>query len=191
MGDSKLLTKFRRLCDDYKAEFTIEGVVESFDTIYPVPPERLTRGMTLNLGEETRLVDFHLTKKPPVDVGNVVLVVGSNYSSAKNSILPAVILNPTEKWVLFSKELLVKKPDKTELVITLVAAGIFIVALLILREFYSSVAFGFFLVSYFFICAPSYILTYLRRPRLLHCSKREFFLLTEEITARFGSKSND
>jgi len=166
-------------------------VVEDFDTVYPVPPERLTRGVSLDLGEETRFVDFRLTKKPPVEIGERVFVVGSESSSTKGSILPAVILSPTKKWVLFSKELLLNKPNKKEVEITLAAVGILVIAWLILREFYSSIAFGLFLVSYTLIWAPSYIFTYLRRPRLLYCSERGYFLLTEEIAARFGSKLNN
>ena len=142
MGDSKILAKFRRLCDDYKVEDVFEGVVEDFDTIYPVPPERLTRGMTVNIGEEKRLVDFHITKRPPVSVGDRVLVVGREYSDLRNSILPVVILSPTEKWVLFSEEYLLKKPDKSELAFYLAGFGICIVVYLLAREVYPLLAFG-------------------------------------------------
>lgn len=189
MGDSKLLAKFHRLCDDYKAEYAIEGMVEDFDTIYPVPPERLTRGMTLNLGNETKLVDFHLTKRPPVNVGDKVVVVGKNYSIRERSFLPAVILSPEEKWVLFSKENLVKKPNKLELVIILIGAVVLIVEWLIASVFgsFGIVAYG-SLVLFLLFCPPPYVLSYIRRPRMYNCSEQECRLLLEEIGGRFAPR---
>jgi hypothetical protein len=187
MGDSKILKKFRRICDLLKAEYVIDGVVEDFDTIYPVPPERLTRGMTINLGDEKRLVHFRFTKKPPVDIGDKVFVVGKDYSIRERSVLPAVILSPEEKWVLFSREDLLKRPDKLELAITLVGAGIFVVSWLIARELYPPLAFGIF-VAFILFCPPPFVLSYLRRPRLYNCSEEECQLLLEEMGGRFAPK---
>jgi hypothetical protein len=189
MGDPKLLAKFRRLCDDYNAEFVIEGVVESFDTIYPVPPERLTRGMIINIGEETRFVDFHITKRPPVDIGDRVVIVGSNYSVKKDDVLPVVILSPTEKWVMFTREDVLKGPSKSELTITLMGAGAAIVVWLILRYSYPLLAWGTFL-GFILLCNPPFLWMYLRRPRLYSCSEQEYNLLSEEITARFDPRLN-
>jgi hypothetical protein len=187
MGDSKILKKFRRLCDDYKVEFVIEGVVEDFDTVYPVPPERLTRGMAINIGEETRLVVFHNTKRPPVEIGDRVIVVGKEYPTKKAGILPVTILNPTKKWVLFSREYLLKKPDKSELAITLIGSGIFIVAWLIARDSFPAFAFG-ILLPFLLFFPPPYLMTFLRRPRLHNCSKQECQLLLEEIGGRFAPR---
>jgi len=189
MGDSKILTKFRRLCDDYKAEYVIEGVVEDFDTIYPVPPERLTRGMTIKIGEETRFVDFHFTKRPPVSVGDRVLVVGREYSTVRNSILPVVILSPTEKWVLFSEEHILKNPDKLELAIYLAGMGVCIAVYLLAREVHPLLAFGALVFSYLLICTPSSIIqSYRRRARLYNCGEEECHLLLEEMGGRFAPR---
>ena len=191
MGESKLIAKFHRLCDGYKADCVIDGVVESFDAVYPIPPERTTRGMILNLGKETRYVGFYMISRPPVEVGERVLVVGSGSSSTKSHILPAVILNPSKKWVLFSKERLLKEPDKRELAMLLGALGVIIIGLLLSIGAYYSIGFVLIVTGYVLASFPSWIFAYLRRSRLFHCSDQDCFLLMEEIRTRFGSGLNE
>ena len=192
MGDSKILKKFRQVCDEYKAEYVIEGVIEDFDTIYPVPPERMTRGMILNLGEETRFVDFWRTKRPPANVGDRVLVVGHDSASAKNSVQPAVMLSSAENWVLFSKGLETYKLNKMELAFTLGVPALFFIFWLITMEAYPSLAFRMFVICYLIVWTPDLLIrginSYRRRFRLYICSEEECHLLLEEIGGRFAPR---
>ena len=99
MGDSKLLEKFREV---YAAEYAFEGVVERLDTVEPVPPEHLTRGVFVRTENGTSLVPFKHKERPPLEIGDTVIVVGRNGWRGENSVLPAVLFNPKERYVRLS-----------------------------------------------------------------------------------------
>jgi hypothetical protein len=86
MGDSKLLTRFRQFCEAYKVEYAFEGVVEGFDTIDIVDPERLTRGILVRSEDGVRLVQNQSKRKPPVTVGDTILVVGNDIKHKENRV---------------------------------------------------------------------------------------------------------
>jgi hypothetical protein len=191
MGDQKLLTKFRRFCDDYRAEYAFEGIIEGFDTIDGIDPERLTRGLFVRSERDSRLVGLDSKRKPPVEVGNTIIVVGRDARLKENEVIPAAILIPKERSILFSSEI---KHTRHGFVILfsplIVAFGIIMSYILFIPLEYSLTYSWIFLlgISFFVSWFPSmsYLEDYLKRPRLYHCDEKTWSTLSEEITERFG-----
>ncbi|KXH70571.1 MAG: hypothetical protein AM326_04195 [Candidatus Thorarchaeota archaeon SMTZ-45] len=211
MGDSKLLTKFRRLCDDYKAEFAIEGVVESFDTIYPVPPERLNRGMIIDSESGKKYVDFWFHKQSPVEVGQRVIVVGKplvlrtnadvsfigrNYPSKIDCVAPIAVLSPERRWIQSSRE---KWPRSPRLFMSVYAGFMVILYVLIAIPLTNLVfimmnpllSFLLLVLYIFAMCGPFPLMNYLHRSRLYNTDEMTWTLLMEEIATRFGVKISE
>lgn len=189
MGDPKLLTRFREWCETYKVEYAFEGIVEGFDTIDYVDPERLTRGLFVCSEEHTRFVLNEPKRKPPVRIGDKVVVVGRDEMHQENSVRPAVILNLTERYVLFSKDIQARITGRALLWyipyfigLGLVITVVWIVPVIGYSWLYD---FGWLLVLCLF-CVDTLSGGYKRRPRSYQCDEKTWHALTAEVAERFG-----
>ncbi len=211
MGDSKLLTKFRRLVDDSNAEFVIEGVIEGFETVDPVPLDRLNRGMFVNSDPRKFFVDFRFSKQPPAEVGQRVIVVGKplalgtnadvsfigrSYPSKIDCVMPIVILCPEQQWIQSSRE---KWPRSPKLFMS-VYAGLMIILYVLISIPLTNLVFIMInpllsillLALYIFaMCVPFSLMNYLQRSRLYNIDETTSTLLMEEIEARFGVEMSE
>jgi len=192
MGDQKLLTKFRQFCEDYRVEYAFEGIIEGFDTIDGIDPERLTRGFYVSRGKVRSLVELDSRRKPPVEIGDAAIVVGRDVRYEENRVVPAVILIPKERSILFSSE--IKYPTIRGFVILfspLIAASIVMLSygLLIPLEYSLTYSWIFLLGISLFVSwfpAMSYLENYLKRPRVYCSDEKTWQLLIREISAKFG-----
>ncbi|MDH4212530.1 MAG: hypothetical protein OEV85_01305 [Candidatus Thorarchaeota archaeon] len=191
MGDQKLLTKFRQFCEDYGTEYAFEATVEGFDTIDIVDPERLTRGFYVSRGKVRSLVGLYSRGKPPVEIGDAVIVAGRDARREENRVVPAVILIPKGHSILFSSE--IKYPTIRGFVIffsPLIAASIVMLlyGLLIPLEYSLTYSWIFLLgISLFLSWFPamSYLEDYLKRPRLFHCDEDTWQSLAKEVASKY------
>jgi len=212
MGDSKILTEFRRLCDDYKAEYAIEGTVESFDTLYPVPPERLNRGVVIDSGLGKKYVDFWYHRKIPIEAGQKVIVVGKDsvqrtdmdiyhrgraYPSKMDCVEPIAILSPENRWVQFSRQLRPSVKSARLYIAAYVLAAVLLMLLFIpLRDYIlltmnPLLAFLFLGLYVILLCLPCPWSDHSLRPRLYEANETTWTLLMKEIATRFGSKPSE
>ncbi len=186
MGVPKLVQRYRRFCDDYKVEYAIEGTVEDFDTLYPVPPERLVRGIDIRVGNDVRLVAFH-QKQPPITIEERVIVIGRDVRFDENAILPAMIFSPEHQQVLFSENLqdFSKSFAKTYAVSAL--CGIFLIlGALWLGFWYNpviNIILTLFLVPWCF--SETLYTEYHKRPRTFTCDNETWQALAQEVDERF------
>ena len=198
MGDPTLLTRFRQFCEAYRAEYAFEGIVESIQPSEPMKPleaERVgSRGMSVRGTQATRFVQFEQERMPPVAVGDRVIVVGLAGWRGENSVLPAVLLNPTERYAWFFRDLRHRTTCNMALqntcVLLAVATGIFLIAKQIppLREFWSYVLGLLFLIVA--SLAEPLVMKYSERPRSYQCDEKTWHALTVEVAERFGIKSS-
>ena len=190
MGDSRLLTRFREFYMAYRAKYAFEGVVEGLQLLAPVEPEHLPRGMFVRGTVGPRFVQFESERMPPVAIGDTVVVVGLDGWRGENSVLPAVLLNPAERYAWFFGNLRHRTTCNMALqntcVLFAVATGIFLIAKQIepLREIWSYVLSLLFLIVALF--AEPFVLKYNERPRLYHCDEQTWQALTSEVAERFG-----
>ncbi|TFH01441.1 MAG: hypothetical protein E4H14_18590 [Candidatus Thorarchaeota archaeon] len=87
-----MLKRLHGFCDVYKANCSFEGTVEDFDTMWYVDPERLARGMTVRTESETKFVEFRPKRKPPIEIGDHVIVTGLETGKEKKTVISAVLL---------------------------------------------------------------------------------------------------
>ena len=178
----------------YRAKYAFEGVVEDLQSLKLVGPERLPRGMLVRGTVGPRFVQFESERMPPVTIGDTVIVVGLDGWRGENSVLPAVLLNPTERYAWFFGDLRHRMTCNMALwntsVIFAVAFGIFLIAKQIppLREIWSYVLSLLFLIVAFF--AEPFVLKYNERPRLYYCDEKTWHALTAELAERFGIKAS-
>ncbi len=178
----------------YGAKYAFEGVVECLQSLKPVEPERLPRGMLVQSAAGSRFVQFESERVPPVAIGDTVIVVGLDGWRGENSVLPAVLLNPAERYAWFLRDLRHRTTCNMALwntsVIFAIAFGIFLIAKQIqpLREIWSYILSLLFLIVAFF-AEPS-VLRYNERPRLYHCDEKTWHVLTAEVAERFGIKAS-
>ncbi len=188
MGDSTLLTKFRETCDDHEADLTIDGVVENFDTVYPVPPERLTRGIVVSSGETQRVVDFGRVKWPAVNIGDRLVIVGRNSEVGRKSVQPIVILNPTEHLGSFSR-LITKRQEKRFIAYKALPIVIVAITWLGARMIIPTLNIEFFFIAYILaIVLQGSFWSYYTRPRSYSIDEATWNLLMREIADRFNIK---
>lgn len=189
-----MLTRFREFCMAYKAKYAFEGVVEGLQPLEPVEPERLPRGMSVRTTEGLRFVQFESERMPPVAIGDTVIVVGLDGWRGENSVLPAVLLNPAERYTWFFRDLRHRTTCNMALrntsMILAVSLSIFLIAKQIppLREFWSYVLGVLFLIVALF--AEPFVLQYNERPRSYQCDEQTWHALTAEIAERFGVKAS-
>jgi len=194
MGDPKLLMRFREFSKAYRARYAFEGVVEDLPPLKSVEPEHLPRGMLVRGTVGPRFVQFESERMPPVAIGDTVIVVGLDGWRGENSVLPAVLLNPAERYAWFFRDLRHRTSCNMALrntsVILAVSLSIFLITKQIppLREFWSYVLALLFLIVAFF--AEPLVLKYDERPRLYHCDEKTWHALTAEVVERFGIKAS-
>ena len=185
-----MLTRFREFYKAYRAKYAFEGVVEGLRLLAPVEPEHFPRGMFVRGTVGPRFVQFESERLPPVAIGDTVIVVGLDGWRGENSVLPAVLLNPAERYAWFFRDLRYRTTCNMALrntsVILTVSLSMFLITKQIppLREFWSYVLGGLFLIVAFF--AEPLVLKYNERPRLYHCDEKTWHALTAEVAERFG-----
>ncbi|MFW9981742.1 MAG: hypothetical protein ACFFE3_07490 [Candidatus Thorarchaeota archaeon] len=110
MGDSKTLTKFRRLLEECEEGHFFKGTISEFDVVDYVPKERHTKGMFVDSGSETKLVEFYSGSKKYIEdlshlsIGEEVLILGKNNPLRPKNTLPNIIIVPRTNVVLLSRE---------------------------------------------------------------------------------------
>ena len=190
MGDQKLLKRFRQFCEDYRAEYAFEGTVEGFDTIDIVDPERLTRGFYVSREKVRSLVGLDSRRKPPVEIGDAVIVVGRDVRYEENRVVPAVILIPKGRHSLFSRGFQTRLSLITILWSLPFMAGVILVLLSpwIVPQMmeYAWLIIPLLLMFSFSPCVDSYLTDQSRRPRVYHCDEETWCLLIGEISTKFG-----
>jgi hypothetical protein len=192
IGNPKLLTRFRQFCEAYNTEYAFEGTIEGFDTIDTVDPERLPRGLYVSRENDRRLVGLDSRRKPPVEVGDAVIVVGRDARPEEKKVIPIAILNSRKRSILFTCE--IKPPTISGAVLLfspmIAALGLFMsYALFILLEYSLTYSWIFLLGVFLFVSwfpAISFLGDYLKRPRLYHCDEKTWSALSEEIAERFS-----
>jgi hypothetical protein len=188
MGDPKLLTRLREFCEAYKVEYAFEGTVEGFDTIDIVDPERLTRGLYVSREKDRRLVGLDSKKKPPVEVGDTVIVVGRDARYEENRVVPAVILIPKGHYSLFSTSLQTHKPLAAILLNLSLIPGLILVILAssVMPQMEPLLFFLLYTILFLSYCIDSYLTDRFRKPRLYYCDEETWHLLIGEISTKFG-----
>ena len=184
MGDQKLLKKYFVFKETYGVEYALEGTVEKFDTIDIVDPERLTRGLYISTENGTRYVPLDLRRKPPVEIGDTVIIVGKDGNSKENVVSTAVILIPKGHYAVFSRDIRTR-PPRVALVWT-----ISVVVALIMIAFYwiQSYEWLFFLaivIFYWLPCIDTYLTNKLHQPKLYSCDDETWYALLRETESIF------
>jgi hypothetical protein len=189
MGDSKLLTEFREICEGHEADLAIDAIVEDFDTVYPVPQERLTRGIVISTGEKQRVVEFGRIKWPIANIGDRLVIVGRNKKDGRNSIRPIAILSPKEQRGSFSRMIPGKQYWKiiVPYVLSIAIATIF---WLVARMTIPSFDIEIFMITWIttMITFQGSFWIYVRTPRSFNLDETTWVLLMEEIANRFDLK---
>ena len=188
MGDPKLLTRLRQFCDAYKAQYAFIGEVEGFETVEHAGSKSTEQGMYVRTEEGSKLVQLNEEKNPSVDIGDKVVVVGGAGWCGENSVNPAVLLNPTERYVWFFRDLRPRTRCSNalwEMPVLLIAYIIFLIAQQIeaLRNIWSYVLGVLFLIVA--LLSESFVLQYNERPRLYHCDEQTWQSLIKEVSSRF------
>ncbi|MBN2229797.1 MAG: hypothetical protein JW779_09410 [Candidatus Thorarchaeota archaeon] len=187
-----MLVKFRQFCEAYKAEYAFEGTVEGFDTIDIVDPERLTRGFFVRNGSVEKLVQNAAKRKPPVEIGDRVIVVGSDRRAGEDKVVPAVVLIPKRHRVLFSRDIRTGFTRETLLWNIPAIAGICLVLLsfLFLQSYQD--------LMYLWLMIPGWLLYFVtrfselifsdrfRESRLYHCDDETWHALQDEVESKFN-----
>lgn len=116
MGESGQLKKIERLLEQiltqWEPEHIYRGTIFEFDTVGPVPKERLVKGMLVDRKEGIRRVYFEAlgTSKPRLnssvmDVGDSVIVVGKQNPLRETTTFPLLIILPEKQIILLSQQL--------------------------------------------------------------------------------------
>ena len=183
-----MLTRFRRFCEAYRVEYALEGVVEGFDTIDYVDPERLTRGLFVRSEERTRFVLNEPKRKPPVKIGDKVVVVGKDRWHGEESVLPAVLLVLEEHHAFFFEALEMKNLGRP---ILLPLSSVILVSLwgILIRSLPNGPleTLGSLIIL---VLMTSIVLIegYILRPRLYQCDEQTWHALIAEVAEKFGIK---
>lgn len=115
MGHSLTTTsiqkKLERMLDLCTADNVFKGTILEFDTISPVPKERLTKGMLVETKEGMRRVNFCASiegssgvQASSLNIGDSVIVLGTQHKQRENATLPYLIMLPERQTQLVSKE---------------------------------------------------------------------------------------
>ena len=186
LGDQKLLRKFREFCEAYNVKYAFEGVVEGFDTIDTVDPERLTRGLFVRSERDVKLVQNESKRKPPVIIGDRLIVVGRNGRHGEKSVLPAALLILKRKQMFFAKALRIGKLDEFRLNRLLYAIAVISMGFLLALMTNPTIELlGVWIILVLFVSSFS-VTGYVLRPRLYSCDEDTWHALTTEIAERFG-----
>jgi hypothetical protein len=189
MGEPKLLERFRQFCKEYNAEYAFEGEIEGFDIVDLVPPERLTRGISVHTDTGTRYVQLNPERKPPIGIGETIIVVGRNGWRGENSVSPAVILHPAGRDVFFSRDL--RPRSRRSLVLwnlpwVIALAAIILQWNLMPQQVWIPVlGLSFFVIA---SCTETLVVDYGQRPKSFNCDEHTWLALTAEIENRFEIK---
>ena len=116
MGESGQLKKIERLLEQIltqlEPEHIYRGTIFEFDTVGPVPKERLVKGMLVDRKEGIRRVYFEAsgTSNPRLnssvlDVGDSVIVVGKQNPLRETTTFPLLIILPERQTILISQQL--------------------------------------------------------------------------------------
>jgi hypothetical protein len=188
MGDPKLLKKYYAFSEAYKVEYAFEGVVEKFDTIDTIDPERLTRGLYVSSERGTRLVSLDSKRKPPVEIGETVIVVGSDRRPEKDEVQSAIILIPKGHYALFSSDIRAISP-RDELISTIpmiIGGCLFIIPIFFLPADYSWLI----LVGLFLYCVTPLLNlifpNHFRQPKLYKCDEKTWLALLKEAESMYN-----
>lgn len=188
MGHPKLVKKYHAFSDAYGVEYAFVGTVEKFDIIDTIDPERLTRGLYVSSERGTRLVSLDTKRKPPVEIGETVIVVGRDRQPEKDEVKPAIILIPKGHYALFSSDIRAISP-RDELVsnIPMIIGGcLFIIPIFFLPADYSWLIlvglFLFYVTSLFTLIFPNYS----RQPKLYKCNEETWQTLLREAESMYN-----
>ncbi len=186
MGNpTKLVRKYHQLLDDFKADSMVMGSVTGFDTLDPVPPERLTRGMTLETSAGSKYISFSIIKRPPVEIGDFVYVIGRNYTPIKDQIQAIIIFSSREKWVSFSKDLFIRHRMSNAISWIIYASSCFI-AYLIMGPFnyaLSQISLILALTAWPLSITVSHLA---ERSQIVHCNSSEWKILISDVKDMYG-----
>ena len=114
MGDGRQFTRLQRSlekiltqCDQ---DHIYRGTIFEFETVGTVPRERLVKGMLIDRKEGMRRVSFQeaFSNNPQIrtsilNVGNPVIIVGTQSSLRENTTFPHLIMLPEEQTLLISQ----------------------------------------------------------------------------------------
>jgi hypothetical protein len=111
MGNSftskRIKKKLQRMLFGCEERHIFKGLLIEFDTVGPVPKERLVKGMMVDTPDGERLVNFcpsvESTSVVPLlslDVGDIVVVFGTKDEHKKNATFPHLIALPEEHTLL-------------------------------------------------------------------------------------------
>lgn len=188
MGDPKLVKKYHAFNDAYRVEYAFEGTVEKFDIIDTIDPERFTRGLYVSSERGTRLVSLDTKRKPPVEIGETVIVVGRDRQPEKDEVKPAIILIPKGHYALFSSDIRAISPrDELISIIPMIIGGF----LLIISTFFLSIAYWwlsllgwllYFVPPLFRLIFPNYS----RQPKLYKCNEETWQTLLREAESMYN-----
>jgi len=191
MGDQRLLKKYRAFNEAYQAKYAFEGTVENLDTIDIIDPERLTRGLYITSEKGTRLVSLDSKRKPPVEVGDPVIVVGRDSRPNEIEVLPVIILIPKGHYALLSRDIRTGFTRSKLLWNIPAAAGLGLVALsLLLLQVYRDLVYLWLIILgwllYFVTSFSELALSdRYRQSRLYTCDEQTWQALLTEITSTF------
>ena len=189
MGEPKLLERLRQFCKAYNVEYAFEGDIEGFDTVDPVPSERLTRGISVHTDTGTRYVQLNPERKPPIGIGETIIVVGRDGWREENSVSPAVIIHPAGRDVFFSRDL---RPRSRRSLVLWNLPSVIVLAAIILQwnlmpqqVWIPVLGLSFFVIA---SCTETLVVDYGQRPKSFNCNERNWLALTAEIEDRFEIK---
>jgi hypothetical protein len=115
MGNSfaskRIKKKIQRMLSGCEERHIFKGLLVEFDTVGPVPRERLVKGMLVDTPDGERLVNFcpsvESTSVVPLsslDVGDIVVVLGTKHEHIENATSPHLIALPEEHTLLVPEE---------------------------------------------------------------------------------------
>ena len=191
MGDPKLLKKYQAFSEAYRAEYAFEGTVEKLDTIDIIDPERLTRGLYVSSERGTRLISLDSKRKPPVEIGDSIIVVGLDSGLNEIEVLPVIILIPKGHYALLSRDIRTGfTRDQLLWNIPAIAGfGLAILSLLLLQSYRDLVYLWFTILGWllYFVTSFSELIfsDRYRQSRLYTCDEATWQALLSEITSTF------
>jgi len=110
-ASKRIKKKLQRMLVGCEERHIFKGPLIEFETVGPVPKDRLVKGMIVDTPGGKRYVNFcasvESTSVVPVsalNVGNLVVVLGEKHEQRENATFPHVIVLPEEHTVLVSEE---------------------------------------------------------------------------------------